>query len=75
MIALTSFSGTRLAQRADIPLIAGGRELDFRFDAMSARITHLAVLDAIYVSLPHRLGERPFDRLRTFYNEEAAWRL
>lgn len=74
VIALTSFARTRLTQMADIALIAGGQELDFRFDAMSARIVHLAVLDAIYLSLPHRLGERSAQSLNTYYGEEASWR-
>lgn len=74
VIALTSFARTRLAQKASIALIAGGQELDFRFDAMSARIAHLAVLDAIYISLPYKLGERSTRSLNTFHGEEAAWR-
>jgi DNA-binding MurR/RpiR family transcriptional regulator len=75
VIAVTSFARTPLAEVADIPLIAGGQQLDFRFDAMSARIAHLAVLDAIYISLPHKLGERSTQSLNTFYGEEAAWRI
>lgn len=75
IIAITSFARTRLARAADIALIAGGQEFDFRFDAVSGRLAHLAVLDALYMSLPQQLGARATKSLATFHDEESAWRL
>lgn len=75
VIAVTSYANTRLARTADIALVAGGRDLDFRFDALSGRLAHLAVLDALYMSMPNQLGERATASLATFHDEESAWRL
>jgi DNA-binding MurR/RpiR family transcriptional regulator len=74
-IVLTSFARSRLARLADILLVAGGRELDFRFDAVSGRLAHLTVLDALYLALAQRLGDRATASLTVFHNEESAWRL
>lgn len=75
ILAITSYARSRLARLADIALVAGGRELDFRFDAVSGRLAHLAVLDALYLALAHRLGQRATDSLTVFHDEESAWRL
>lgn len=74
-IALTSYSRSRLAKLADITLVAGGRDLDFRFDAASARLAHLTVLDALYLALALKLGKKAEESLAIFHDEEAAWRL
>lgn len=75
IVAITSYARSRLARLADIALVAGGREFDFRFDAVSGRLAHLAVLDALYLALAHRLGQRATDSLTVFHDEESAWRL
>ncbi|MGB4136156.1 MAG: MurR/RpiR family transcriptional regulator [Microbacterium sp.] len=74
-IAITSFARSRLARLADVLLVAGGRELDFRFDAVSGRLAHHAVLDALYLALAQALGERATRSLDVFHDEESAWRL
>lgn len=74
-IALTSFARSKLAKIADITLVAGGREIDFRFDAASARLAQLAVLDAIYLALALNLGEKAETSLAVYHDEESGWRL
>ena len=75
VIGLTGFGGTRLIQLADIRLVAGGRDLDHGFGAISGRMAHLAVLDSIYMCLPSLLGERATTSLSIFHDEEATWRI
>lgn len=51
LIAVTSFSHTPLTALTDVDLVAGGNETRFRVEAMTSRLAHLLVLDALYVSL------------------------
>jgi DNA-binding MurR/RpiR family transcriptional regulator len=55
-IAVTSFSHSPLTDLAEIVLVAGSREISFRVEAMSSRIAHLTVLDALLVGVA--LGTR-----------------
>ena len=57
-IAVTSFAESPLTEVADLVLVAGGPELSFRLEAMSSRIAHLTVLDALFVALAHRRRAR-----------------
>jgi DNA-binding MurR/RpiR family transcriptional regulator len=50
-IALTSFYRSPLTKIADTCLVAGSRETNFRVEAMSSRIIHSTVLDALYVAV------------------------
>ncbi|GAA0715766.1 MurR/RpiR family transcriptional regulator [Dactylosporangium roseum] len=75
VLAITSFGRSRLVRAADVVLVAGGRELDFRFGALSGRLAHLAVLDALYLAVAVRLGDRAIANLAAFHDEESAWRL
>jgi DNA-binding MurR/RpiR family transcriptional regulator len=50
-IAVTSFFNSPLTELADVALIAGSSETDFRMEAMTSRIAHIAVLDALYVAV------------------------
>lgn len=52
--ALTSFAQSPLTDSVDHVLVAGSRETAYRIEAMSSRIVHLAVLDAIFVTLALR---------------------
>lgn len=66
-IVLTSHRGTPLGDLADIELVTASRETEFRTDAMSSRIAHLSLVDALYVAVAmrsdharssiHKLGE------------------
>jgi DNA-binding MurR/RpiR family transcriptional regulator len=50
-VAVTSFSRSPLTRIADAVLVAGSRETAFRVEAMSSRLAHIAVLDALCVSI------------------------
>jgi DNA-binding MurR/RpiR family transcriptional regulator len=57
-IAVTSFGKSPLTEVADLVLVAGGPELSYRLEAMSSRIAHLTLLDALYVALAQRRRSR-----------------
>lgn len=50
-VAVTSFSRSPLTKIAGAVLVAGSRETAFRVEAMSSRLAHTAVLDALCVAL------------------------
>ncbi|MEU0938029.1 MurR/RpiR family transcriptional regulator [Embleya sp. NPDC005971] len=51
---LTSFAGAPIADAADLVLVAGSSETAYRVEAMSSRLVHLALLDALYVTVALR---------------------
>lgn len=53
-VALTSFALSPLTEIVDTVVVAGSAETNYRVEAMASRIVHLAVLDAIFVSLSRR---------------------
>ncbi|GAA3143847.1 MULTISPECIES: MurR/RpiR family transcriptional regulator [Rhodococcus] len=53
-IALTSFYRSPITALADINLIAGSKETNYRIEAMSSRIVHTTVLDALFVAVSLR---------------------
>ncbi|GAA4956934.1 MurR/RpiR family transcriptional regulator [Yinghuangia aomiensis] len=53
---LTSFAGAPIADTADLVLVAGSSETTYRVEAMSSRLVHLALLDALYVTVALRHG-------------------
>lgn len=57
-VAVTSFAGTPLTDLTELAVIAGSQETAYRVDAMTSRVVHLAVLDAIVVLLTHKSAER-----------------
>jgi DNA-binding MurR/RpiR family transcriptional regulator len=52
--AVTSYARSPLTEAVDHPLIAGGRQLGFRVEAMASRLAHLCVLDALYMGVAMR---------------------
>ncbi|WP_312858223.1 MurR/RpiR family transcriptional regulator [Pseudonocardia pini] len=52
--ALTSFLDSPLTGLVDHLLVAGSRETSYRIEAMTSRLVHLAVLDALYVAIALR---------------------
>ncbi|WP_028936371.1 MurR/RpiR family transcriptional regulator [Pseudonocardia spinosispora] len=50
-IAITSFFNSPLTELVDVALVAGSRETDYRMEAITSRIAHIAVLDALYVAV------------------------
>lgn len=55
-VVLTSFAGAPIADAADLVLVAGSSETAYRVEAMSSRLVHLALLDALYVTVALRHG-------------------
>jgi RpiR family carbohydrate utilization transcriptional regulator len=53
-VALTSFQRSPLTESADLVLVAGGREVAMRMEAMASRLAHAAVLDALVVAVTLR---------------------
>lgn len=74
-VALTSFPHSRLTAVTDLALVASGRELSFRFEALSGRLVHLAVIDALYLALARSDPERARAALDVYYEVDSAWRL
>jgi DNA-binding MurR/RpiR family transcriptional regulator len=58
VIAITSFVPSPLTEVADIVLLAGAPEAGFRLEAVSSRVAHMAVLDALYVAVARAKPER-----------------
>jgi DNA-binding MurR/RpiR family transcriptional regulator len=61
--AVTSYARSPLTEAVDHPVIAGGRQLGFRVEAMASRFAHLCVLDAIYVGVAMRTEPHVLDTL------------
>lgn len=58
-VALTSFVDSPLTAVSDHVLVAGSRETSYRIEAMTSRLVHLAVLDAVYVAVTLRDPRSP----------------
>jgi DNA-binding MurR/RpiR family transcriptional regulator len=52
--AVTSFARSPLTELVDHVILAGTREVSFRLEAMASRLAHLALLDALLVSVASR---------------------
>ncbi len=57
-VAITTFSRSPLAGEVDHVLLAGGTESEFRIAAVSSRLAHLAVVDALFVVVARLRPER-----------------
>lgn len=57
-MVLTSFSRSPVTEHADIVLVAGGPEESFRLEAMTSRVAHLCILDALFVTVAKLDEER-----------------
>jgi len=53
-VAITSFARSPLSELVDHVIVAGTREVSFRLEAMASRLAHLALLDALLVSVASR---------------------
>lgn len=63
IIAVTSYLRSPLTAVADHTLVAGGPEIGFRQEAMTSRLAHLAVLDAVFVGIALARPKRSRDFL------------
>lgn len=57
-IVVTSFSRSPIAESSEVVLVAGGPETSFRLEAMTSRVAHLSVLDALFVAVAAGTQER-----------------
>jgi DNA-binding MurR/RpiR family transcriptional regulator len=57
-ITVTSFYRSPLTALADINLIAGSKETNYRIEAMSSRIVHTTVLDALFVAVNLKIPDQ-----------------
>jgi DNA-binding MurR/RpiR family transcriptional regulator len=58
VIAITNINKSPLYKEADIRLCTPNVEQDFRIGSISSRMTQLTVIDALYLSLFHHIGEK-----------------
>jgi DNA-binding MurR/RpiR family transcriptional regulator len=54
--AITSYSRSSLARKADIVLLSSSKETEFRSDAMISRIIQLVIIDTLYVATVLNIG-------------------
>lgn len=55
VVAITSFARSPLTELCDHVIIAGSAETRIRVEAVTSRLVHLALLDALHVLIRHRL--------------------
>jgi len=58
VIALTNINKSPLYKEADIRLCTPNVEQDFRVGSISSRMTQLTVIDTLYMSMFHHIGEK-----------------
>src|SRR5690606_27279694 len=58
IVAVTSFLDSPLAGQVDALLVTATAESAYRVEAMASRIAHLSIVDALYVALANRMGDR-----------------
>lgn len=63
IVAVTSFTRSPLTALADHSLVVGGPEMGFRQEAMTSRLAHLAILDALFVGVALSQPKRSRDFL------------
>lgn len=61
-ICLTSYSNCEIIKQSDCPLVVISDEIQYPMEAISARLAHISVLDAITVSLSSRKYEDTIER-------------
>jgi DNA-binding MurR/RpiR family transcriptional regulator len=74
-IALTSYVRSPLTDLADISLVAGSPEMSFRLEAMSSRVAHMVVLDAVVVAVAEAQPDRTQAALDRYANVLTDHRL
>lgn len=62
-VAVTSFARSPLTEMVTHTLLAGTRELALRLEALSSRLAHIAVLDALLLDVVRRTDSRAHEAL------------
>lgn len=73
-IVVTSFAPSPISRLAGVVLVTGGPELSFRHEAMTSRLAHLSLLDALYVAVAIRSQAAARNALDTTTEVIAAHR-
>jgi DNA-binding MurR/RpiR family transcriptional regulator len=73
--AITSFARSPLTELVDHVILAGTREVSFRLEAMASRLAHLALLDALLVSIAAREERRAQTALEIYTDMLGEHRL
>jgi RpiR family carbohydrate utilization transcriptional regulator len=73
--AITSFARSPLTELVDHVILAGTREVSFRLEAMASRLAHLALLDALLVSVAAREETRAQTALELYTDMLGEHRL
>jgi len=73
-IAITTYPRTPLAKLADVLLISASPSSPYTGEAFSARLAQLAIVDALYVEVMERLGERGVESLEKMRSSIARRR-
>lgn len=71
LIAVTSYFRSPLSTIVHDALVAGGHERGFRQEAMTSRLAHLAVLDALFVAVALTRPKRAREALETMADVTA----
>lgn len=61
-VCLTGYPGSRITEVSDYPLAVTSDEINYPVEAISARIAHLSLIDAITISLSAKNYERTLER-------------
>lgn len=67
-IVLTSYQNSPICEHADLVLLVYSDELRYPIEAVSARIAHIAVLDALCVALALANNDRTVEHLKVMKN-------
>lgn len=65
---VTSYAQSPLTRVVDRAVVAGGKQIGFRVEAMASRFAHLCVLDAIYVAVAMQDEDKALAALRSHHS-------
>ena len=69
VIAITNINKSPLYKEADIRLCTPNVEQDFRIGSISSRMTQLTIIDTLYMSIFHNIGEKVLQQYYDARNE------
>lgn len=74
VIAITNLDKSPLYKAADIRLCTPNVEQDFRIGSIASRMTQLTVIDTLYISLFHQIGEKVLKQYQEARSEMESLR-
>ena len=67
-VCITSMPGSKIPQIADYPIELWSDEIEYPMEAISARIAHLAIIDAITVAISAKNYEQALERYKAAHD-------